>query len=38
MLRRGFKSEANRYAREFRLELGVPRMGLCALGNLQNTY
>ena len=24
MLRRGFKSEANRYAREFRLELGVP--------------
>ena len=30
MLRRGFKSEANRYAREFRLELGVPPHGpLC---------
>jgi len=30
MLRRGFKSEANKYAREFRSELGVPPHGpLC---------
>jgi Zn-dependent peptidase ImmA (M78 family) len=27
MLRRGFKSEANQYAREFRLELGTPPDG-----------
>ena len=30
MLRRGFKTEANKYARDFRLELGVPLHGpLC---------
>jgi hypothetical protein len=27
VLRRGFKTEANKYAREFRLELGIPPYG-----------
>jgi Zn-dependent peptidase ImmA (M78 family) len=27
ILRRGFKTEANKYAREFRLELGIPPHG-----------